>query len=258
MLDLTDVLGKRGIETAHHGRVTVREDNAAGALEVMSRFAMHPRWLRYLPPTMAPKATSARSDLLEHPDQAFDAYRREGITGLICQEKHMGSRAVLLVCRDDQVARRHIDAEDGATGAVHTRTGRAFFDHDLTERLLGLLRDAAGRAGLWRELDADWLLLDCELLPWSVKAAELLRNQYASVAAAARSALPAALSALDQARDRGLDVSALRERTKARAANADALTHAYRRYQWPIDGLVGIRFGPVPAARDQRVHVRAA
>ena len=54
MLDITDVLGKRVIETAHHGRITVREENAAGALEVMSRFAVDPRWLLYLPPTMAP------------------------------------------------------------------------------------------------------------------------------------------------------------------------------------------------------------
>ena len=100
------MLGKRIVETRHHGRVTVREENAAGALEVMSRFAIDPRWLLYLPPTMAPCATSARPDLLEHPAEAFDAYRTEGIAEVICEEKHMGSRAVALVCRDEAVARR--------------------------------------------------------------------------------------------------------------------------------------------------------
>ena len=41
-----------------------------------------------------------------------------------------------------------------------------------------------------------------------------------------------------------MDVAALADRTKARAANADAFTAAYRRYCWPIDGLDGIRFAP--------------
>jgi protein phosphatase len=52
------VLGKRGVQTRLAGRVAVREDNAAGALEVMSRFAIEPRWLLHLPPTMAPTATT--------------------------------------------------------------------------------------------------------------------------------------------------------------------------------------------------------
>ena len=42
MLDITDVLGSRVIETAYHGRIGVRAENAAAALEVMSRFADRP------------------------------------------------------------------------------------------------------------------------------------------------------------------------------------------------------------------------
>ena len=53
-------MGTRVVETTHHGRVSVREENAAAALEVMSRFALDPRWLLYLPPTMSPVATSTR------------------------------------------------------------------------------------------------------------------------------------------------------------------------------------------------------
>ena len=127
VLDITDVLGKRVIETAHHGRITVREENAAGALEVMSRFAVDPRWLLYLPPTMAPSPTSARADLLEHPAEAFSAYRADGVTDVICEEKHMGSRAVLLACRDAATARARFGVPDGMPGAVYTRTGRPLF-----------------------------------------------------------------------------------------------------------------------------------
>jgi protein phosphatase len=85
------------IETAYLPRVGVREDHAAAALELMSRFAIDPRWLLYLPPTMSPVATSRHEDLLEHPEQAFEAYRADGVTSVLCEEKHMGSRAVLLV-----------------------------------------------------------------------------------------------------------------------------------------------------------------
>src|SRR6202020_2113587 len=89
-----------------------------------------------------------------------------------------------------------------------------------------------------------WVLLDAELLPGSAKAEQLLRDQYAAVGAAARSALPAAVSVLEQAAAAGLDVSALLSRTRSREANADAFTAAYRRYCWPTDGLAGIRVAP--------------
>src|SRR5262249_24548962 len=62
-LDLDDVLGKRIIATRLNQTVTVREENAIAALEIMSRFAADPRWLVYLPPTMAPTATSDREGL---------------------------------------------------------------------------------------------------------------------------------------------------------------------------------------------------
>jgi protein phosphatase len=243
LLDITDVIGGRVVETAHRGRVTVRAENAAAALEVMSRFAVDPRWLLYLPPTMAPGATSHHPDLLEHPAEAFAGYRAEGVSRVVCEEKHMGSRAVLLVCRDEAVARARFGVP-GGTGAVYTRTGRAFFDPATTEELLARVRAAAGAAGLWDELESGWLLLDAELMPWSVKAGELIRQQYAAVGAAARAALPVALDALDLAAARGLDVSVLAGRTRRRTENAARFAAAYRRYCWPTSGLAGLRLAP--------------
>ncbi len=242
-LDIDDVLGARSVETSTHGRVAIRPEHAAGALEVMSRFALHPRWLPYLPPTMAPVDTSARADLLEHPAEAFAAYRDWGIERVVCQEKHMGSRAVALVCRDASVGERRFG--EARQGVVYTRTGRAFFDDPaLTAGLVGRLADAIGAAGLWDELSTDWLLLDTELLPWSAKAQALLREQYAAVGAAARGALPAAVEVLEAARARGLEVADPLSRTRIRAQNAQAFAAAYRQFVWPTDGLDGIRLAP--------------
>jgi protein phosphatase len=230
-LDIKDVIGRRVVETGYIPRISVREENAAAALEVVSRFAIDPQQLLYLPPTMSPVATSTRPDLLEHPDQAFDAYRADGVDQVVCEEKHMGSRAVLLVRRS-------------GPGAVWTRTGRSFFDAQVTAALLDRVRAAAESAGLFDELDTSWLLLDAEIVPWSAKAAQLLRDQYAAVGAAARAALPIAAASLEQALAAGRDVGDLLERTRSRLVNADAFVDAYSRYCWPVDGLDGVRVAP--------------
>jgi len=252
VLDIQDVLGKRIVETGQHGRVTIPEGSAAGALEVMSRFAVDPRWLLYLPPTMAPCATSAQPDLLEHPAEALAAYQADGIAQVICEEKHMGSRAVLLVVQDGPGTSGPFGAPGDMPGAVYTRTGRPFFPPAVAGQLLGTVRNAIEDSGLWGELGSGWLLLDCELMPWSAKASDLLRHQYAAVGAAARAALPAAVAALGQAAARGLDVAELGARTRARAANADAFTAAYRRYCWPTDGLDGVRLAPFQLLASER------
>jgi len=248
VLDIGDVSGSRVIETAYLPRVGVRADHAASALEVMSRFAIDPRWLLYLPPTMSPVVTSPYDDLLEHPDQAFAAYRADGVTSVLCEEKHMGSRAVLLVCRSPEVAQARFGVPDReALGVVWTRTGRPFFAPELMAPLLAQLSTAAEAAGLFAELDTGWLLLDAELLPWNVKAGQLLRDQYAAVGAAARASLPAVISVLGQARARelpGAQLDPLLARTVSREANAAAFTAAYLRYCWTTDGLAGVRVAP--------------
>ncbi|MDH6606739.1 protein phosphatase [Streptomyces sp. SAI-208] len=243
-LDLADVHGRRAVETRHQGRVAVREENAAAALEVMSRFAVDPRLLPYLPPTMAPTATSRVDGYLEHPAEAFAQYAADGVERVVCEEKHMGSRAVALVCRDAETARRRFGV-DGPTGSLYTRTGRPFFDDEsVTETVLDRLRTAIGEAGLWSELDTDWLLLDAELMPWSLKAGGLLRSQYAAVGAASGAVFPGVLAALQGAEDRGVDVSDLLARQRERADAAGAFTEAYRRYCWTTDGLDGVRLAP--------------
>ncbi|MEU6986079.1 polynucleotide kinase-phosphatase [Streptomyces sp. NPDC046324] len=252
-LDLADVHGRRIVETRQMGNVSVREENAAAALEVMSRFAVDPRLLAYLPPTMAPTATSKEDGFLEHPAEAFAQYRADGVERVVCEEKHMGSRAVALVCRDEDTARERFGVT-GVTGALYTRTGRPFFDDpEVTEQVLARLRSAVTAAGLWDELAAsdsasgtgDWLLLDGELMPWSLKSAGLLRSQYAAVGAASHAVFPGALGALEQAVARGVSgVDALLAKQRERASDAEAFTEAYRRYCWPTQGLEGVRFAP--------------
>ncbi|GAB19998.1 serine/threonine protein phosphatase PrpA [Gordonia effusa NBRC 100432] len=239
-LRIDDVTGTRWLDTEYAGRVKIPAENAAAALEVMSRFAVDPRWLIYLPPTMSPVAASAHDGFLEHPAEAFAAYRDWGVNEVVCEEKHMGSRAVAVLARDASVAERRFGIADGTSGVVYTRTGRSFFDESTP--LVAALRDAVSE--LYDAFDTDWLALDGELLPWSAKALPLIREQYASVGAAAETSLAALGAVLATASERGLDVEDMRERTARRAANAAAYREAYARYVRPTSGLDGVTFAP--------------
>jgi protein phosphatase len=249
-LDLDDVMGKRIIEARLTGTVTIRGENATAALEVMSRFAVDPHWLVYLPPTMSPPDTSPLPGLLEHPAEAFAVYRRDHVAQLICEEKHMGSRAVVVVCRDESVAAQRFGVPASqAAGAIFTRTGRAFFNDEALElALLDQVREAISQLDLWTELDTSWMVLDCELLPWSAKAGELLRTQYASVGAAATATLQAehdvmrAVATRLASRDDA--AAAMVDQTASRLDMAQRFVASYRRYCWPTDGLDGLRLAP--------------
>jgi protein phosphatase len=244
-LHLEDVSGKRILTTRLRKTVTVREEQAAAALETMSRFAADPRWLVYLPPTMSPSETSERDGYLEHPAEALDFYRRRGVETAVCEEKHMGSRAVVVVCRDAEAAEQRFGVDTGEAGIVTTRTGRRFFDdRELEEALLGRLRAAMDQAGWWEQFDTDWALLDCELMPWSAKAQELLRQQYAAVGAAAGAALPAAVASLERAAESGVDVTDLLEATQEREALTARYTEAYRPYCWAVESVEDLRLAP--------------
>ncbi|MBA2511881.1 MAG: polynucleotide kinase-phosphatase [Rubrobacteraceae bacterium] len=266
LLDIEDVLGKRIVSTRLQRNVTIREENAVAALEVMGRYAADPRWLVYLPPTMSPSDTSKREDLLEHPAEALAYYRREGVSRVVCEEKHMGSRAIAVVCRDEKAAARRFGTTDGA-GIVYTRTGRRFFDdRGLEEALLDRVRRALSAAGLWEEFATDWFCLDCEVMPWSVKAGGLIRGQYAAVGAAARASLAETVTALEAAAGRGLDVAGLAEHQRGRREAAGRYVEAYRRYSWPVRSVEDVRLAPfhllaseggVHLDRDHEWHLEA-
>ncbi|MGE6761364.1 polynucleotide kinase-phosphatase [Corallococcus interemptor] len=245
VLDLEDVRGKRVISTRLAAHVTLREENTTAALEAMSRFAIDPRWLIYLPPTMSPSETSTLPGFLEHPQQAFDYYRKEGVAQVVCEEKHMGSRAVVVIARDADAARRRFGVTTGEAGVCYTRTGRRFFtDESLEAAFLARVRAALDASGFWEELKTDWACLDCELMPWSLKAQELLRDPYAAVGAASRAALTEVVSVLGQATARGLPLGELSARFTDKASQVQRYVEAYRRYCWPVTSLDDVRLAP--------------
>lgn len=257
VLHIEDVTGKRIIQTRLRNNLTIREDESIAALEIMSRFAIDPRWLIYLPPTMSPCATSSLPEFLEYPTEAFAYYRSRQIDKVVCEEKHMGSRAVLVVCKDTETAISRFGAVENQLGVCYTRTGRPFFGQpELEHAFLERVNACLTQTGFWDKFDTRWVCLDCELMPWSAKAQALVKDQYAAVGAAATAALPFAEGALSQAAERGLpEAAAMLARIQTKRSAVDHYVQAYRQYCWPVNSLADYKLAPFHLlATEGQVH----
>ncbi len=245
LLSAQDILDKKFVATCLCGNVTIPAENATAALEVMSRFAVEPRWLIYLPPTMSPCETTNEGLYLEHPSGAFSYYRNTGVERVVCQRKHMGSRAVVVVCRDEAAARKRFGATEGHIGQCYTRTGRQFFDsQELHNGLLQEVQEALTRARFWEEHETDWVCLDAELLPWNAKAQGLLREQYAPVGVAGQTALRSSVTLTEQASARNPALAPLLAKLQQRQTDIEGYVEAYSRYCWEVPRLLDYRLAP--------------
>lgn len=244
-LHLSDVTGKRYISTQLGGTIKIEADRSASALEAMSRFCVHPKWINYLPPTMSPPTCSSLEDFLEHPQEAFDYYHKQGAGEVICEEKHMGSRAVIQLGRSPQAIQAAFGITTGEQGMVYTRSGRRFFnDLAIEQAFIAKLSLAVEHAGLWSDLETDWLTLDCEIMPWSMKAMALIKQQYAAVGCTAHIATQALHIALQQTQGRGIDVRDLIDANAVSQKNAEQFIQAYQNYCWEVHALDDVKVAP--------------
>ena len=258
-LTIEDVQGKLYLTTELMPSVTVLEKNAAAALEVMTRFAADPHWLIYLPPTMSPCETSSFVDYLEHPLEAFEYYRNKGIQNVICEKKHMGSRAVIVLCHTQEAAAKRFGVSDGTRGIIYTRTGRHFFDDiSMENEILERLDKVLTEKHFWQDFGTEWVCLDTELMPWSQKAQMLLEKQYAPVGRAGKESISAAVTALEKtckrknmmlevdthASGQNVDPAELLERYRAKQKSVGRYVDAYREYCWKVDTVDDLRIAP--------------
>ena len=257
--EIEDVIGSRNIETRLTPAIGVRKESAMAALETMSRFAIDPKWLVYLPPTMSPCETSEIDGILEHPKEAFRYFQTNGVERVVCEQKHMGSRAVVVVCKDEATAQERFDVEEGVLGACYTRTGRSFFDDpEMGAAFIDALRDQLVQSGFFDEFETGWVCLDCELMPWSAKAQTLLQRQYAPTGVAGVEGLRVVTKLLEKAKQRGskdfevsplasgqnLDLGGLLSYYQERKDAVEKYRDAYRVYCWPTARLDGLKLAP--------------
>lgn len=247
ILRAEDATGQQEVWTRLNGKVRPRPENAAAALETFGRFTLNPKWLVYIPPTMAPTRAADLPGTLERPEEALKYYRNAGVDTVVCEEKHMGSRAVLILGQDRNALEKRFGATlpGAAPGVCYTRTGRRFFDDpELENEILSRAAAAAGQAGLWERLESPWAILDCEIMPWSLKAESLIRREFDPVGVAALAALGETERLLETARARGVDTAAENGVTAQRAQAARRYTAAYNRYRTAVNGPEDIQIAP--------------
>jgi len=258
LLNIEDVIGKRIVQTRLRNNLTIREENSIAALEVMSRFAVDPKWLIYLPPTMSPSGTSELPNYLEHPEQAINYYRKRGVEKIVCEEKHMGSRAILVICKNEETVLNRFGIENAGIGICYTRTGRNFFtDSSLEKEFLGRVQSALTKSGFWDKFKTNWVCLDAELMPWSAKAHALLKNQYASVGSSAKNSLKAVEETLQKTKDRGIDdATIILEKFSYKKKAVSRFIDAYRNYCWEVNSVEDYKLAPFHIlATEGAVHV---
>ncbi|MBI6121459.1 polynucleotide kinase-phosphatase [Salegentibacter maritimus] len=258
LLNIDDVIGKRIVQTRLRNNLTIREENSIAALEVMSRFAINPKWLIYLPPTMSPCGTSELPNYLEHPQQAINYYKKRNIEKIVCEEKHMGSRAVLVVCKDEQTVLKRFGIENEGVGICYTRTGRNFFNNEKIEQeFLGRVQNALTKSNFWEKHKTDWVCLDAELMPWSAKAQALLKEQYAAVGTSAKNALTEVEQVLQQSAKRNIEgINTLLNKFSNKRKSIDKFIDSYRNYCWEVADIEDFKLAPFHIlATEGEVHV---
>jgi protein phosphatase len=121
---------------------------------------------------------------------------------------------------------------------------------------LGRVRAALDSVGFWMRFSTDWVCLDCELMPWSVKAQALLQQQYAAVGSASRAALGKAVTLLAKAAERGREIGPLLEKYQGKQQLATQYVSAYRQYCWPVTSIDDLKLAPFHLlATEGRTHI---
>ncbi|MFC4100785.1 polynucleotide kinase-phosphatase [Paenibacillus xanthanilyticus] len=230
------------VETDSCGAIGIRGEFVKAAIDTVSHYTVPIEELVYIPPTMSPPAVAADARFLEHPREAFAYYRAHGVTTMVAEKKHMGSRAIVVLFKDEDAAEAYVGRR--TPGTVYTRTGRPFFQPAIERELLERLRRDLSAAAYFERHETELLVLDAEILPWNLKAKELIAAQYAHVGEAAVMDRAKLLEKLQAARDGGRDVGDWLAETEARLAGARTFKEAFQAYCWDVEGLSGVRIAP--------------
>ncbi|WP_139891622.1 polynucleotide kinase-phosphatase [Bacillus sp. D386] len=229
--------------TEEFGEVKLYKEHVKAAIDTVSHFTIPIEKLLYIPPTMSPTPKPSQlPDYLEHPREAIDYYRSHGIERMIAEKKHMGSRAILLLFKDQPSALHYVGYE--TLGVIYTRRGRCFFDSITEEKVVHELHSDLINHGYFEKYDTDFVLLDAEIMPWNLKAKELIQNQYAHVAENAIMDRDSLKNKLEQAVSANSELHGWLNEYTEKLANAQNFKEVYETYCWEVEDIHQIQIAP--------------
>ncbi|WP_211655763.1 polynucleotide kinase-phosphatase [Planococcus alpniumensis] len=229
--------------TEQLSEVKIPQELVKSAIDAVSHYTVPIEQLVYIPPTMSPTPKpSALPQYLEHPKEAIEYFRSNGIHAMIAEKKHMGSRGILFLFKDKETSSKHTGIE--SLGCIYTRTGKRFFDNETEAQMLLQLNEELTRINYFGEHGTDYVLLDAEIMPWNLKAKELISSQYAHVAENAildRSLLTEKLSA---ALPSNSELQIWLDEYEEKLENALDFQKVFQKYCWDIDSDKPIQIAP--------------
>ncbi|MEH7332127.1 polynucleotide kinase-phosphatase [Neobacillus drentensis] len=227
--------------TEQIGEISIYKEGIKSALDDLSHYTLPLEEIIYLPPTMSPTPKpSSLEGYLEHPLEAFEYYQANGVDTMVVEKKHMGSRGILFLFKNKEAAKELIGRE--SLGAIYTRTGRAFFQKELETQILEVLNKDL--TDYFQKYNTDFVLLDAEILPWNLKAKELIMNQYSHVGEMALLDRNKLRAGLQKAYENSKDVGDWLRETEEKIDNAVVFNEVYQKYCWETEGLEGIQIAP--------------
>lgn len=231
------------VETEAIGAVKVSKETALPSIDLVSHHTVPLEELVYIPPTMSPTPKPAAEEgYLEHPNEAIAYYRELGITRLIAEKKHMGSRAILLLFKNEDAAEQAIGRR--TKGIIYTRSGRRFFESEQELEVVTRLHQSLTSNDYFTSHQTEFVLLDAEILPWNLKARELIRHQYAHVAEQALLDREQLKRSLESAVDRVDGVREWYREVSQKLEQAETFKQAFQTYCWDVEDLNAIKIAP--------------
>jgi len=231
------------VMTEDYGEIKIQADYVKSAIEDISHYTVPIEELLYIPPTMSPAPEpSSLDNYFEHPKEAFKYYRNQGINTMVVEKKHMGSRGILLLFKDEETAVGYVGTP--RLGTIYTRTGRAFFEQELSHQMIKQLNTDLNQGQYFTKNNTDFVLLDAEILPWNLKAKELISSQYAHVSEVSLLDRKKLLEKLELAKLNGWEVDPWIEEYKGKVENAQVFREGFQKYCWDTQGVEGIKIAP--------------
>ncbi|WP_214842457.1 polynucleotide kinase-phosphatase [Exiguobacterium sp. s150] len=231
------------VDTEAFGEIRVSKETALPSIDLVSHHTVPLEELVYIPPTMSPTPKpSEEEDYLEHPNEAIAYYREHGITRLIAEKKHMGSRAILLLFKNEDAAEKAIGRR--TKGIIYTRSGRKFFEREQEHEIVSRLHQSLTTHDYFTTYQTDFVLLDAEILPWNLKARELIRNQYAHVAEQALLDRKQLQQTLESAVDHVEGIQDWFTEVNQKLEQAETFKQAFQTYCWDVEEIDSIQIAP--------------
>lgn len=229
--------------TEHIGSIKIPKDYALASVDTVSHFTVPVEELVYIPPTMSPTPKpSSIEGYLEHPREAIEYYRSLGINQMVAEKKHMGSRGILYLFKDKEAGRKFVGRE--TLGVIYTRTGRRFFDLETEDIILSKINKSLTANDYFNKYETEFLLIDAEIMPWNLKARELISSQYAHVAENAILDRSLLKNKLEGAAYNNENLNTWLKEYDEMLVNAQVFKDVFQKYCWEINDLDQIQIAP--------------